>query len=97
MRERDYHPVYGTVTRHLPERYPQLVPNLIGSPEDWATRVAGLDQTQAADLDQARQEAAMLQCDVHVYRKIGSQFIGISFEPGSGPSVKIHEHPAISS
>jgi|GEM_PF-2042352 len=95
MRERDYHPVYGTVTRHLPETSHRESWATTASPEDWATELAELDQIQARELEHAVEEAVALKSDVHLYRKMGSRFIGIGFQPGNGPTVKIVKHPEI--
>lgn len=65
---------------------------IVRSPEAWARREAELPQEESAVIDQAVQEAAATASDVHLYRKIGSPFLGLAFEPGDGPTVKIWEH-----
>ncbi len=65
---------------------------IVRSPEAWAQREAELPQDEAAVIEQAVQEAAALAADVHLYRKLGSQFLGVALEPGNGPTVKIWEH-----
>ena len=68
---------------------PEIV---VRPPEAWARREAQLPQAEVAVIHQAVQEAAATGWDVHLYRKLGSSFLGLAFEPGEGPRVKIWEH-----
>ncbi|MES2876144.1 MAG: hypothetical protein V4678_01610 [Patescibacteria group bacterium] len=65
---------------------------IVRSPDAWAMREAELPQDEVDIIDQAVQEAAAITADVHLYRKLGSPFFGLAFEPGDGPTVKIWEH-----
>ena len=58
----------------------------------WQKHLRELPPAEIETINQAEQEAAALQSDVHIYRKLGSQFIGIALRPGDGPTVKIWEH-----
>jgi hypothetical protein len=94
MRERDY-PKFGAFPYHdLPQFHIQA-PQPVHSSDAWAKELAGIDQQQAADIERAIEEAAMTNSDVHLYRKIGSQFLGIGIVPGSGSRVMVFEHPTI--
>lgn len=65
---------------------------IVRTPEAWARRQAELPPAEVSMISQAEQDAAAIGCDVHLYRKIGSSFIGLALEPGTGPNVKIWEH-----
>ncbi len=65
---------------------------IVQSPQAWETRAAELDESHAAVIAQAENDAAALQADVHFYKSLGSKFIGIALRPGTGPTVKIWEH-----
>ena len=58
----------------------------------WQKRLSELPLAEVETINHAEQEAAALQSDVHIYRKLGSQFIGIALQSGAGPNVKIWEH-----
>lgn len=93
MRERDY-PIYDTSSpgRRTAENY-EIAPTPLHSAEELRKTLAEMDQAQAADVEHAIQDGAALHSDVHLYRKIGSQFLGIEFEYSSGSSVRVFEHP----
>jgi hypothetical protein len=65
---------------------------IVRSPEVWAEREAALPRGEAAVIEQAIQEAAVIAADVHLYRKVGSPILGLALVPGKGPTVKIWEH-----
>lgn len=87
---RPYPVPYG---QHPDDIHGRLQPEIIvRPPEAWAQREATLPDYEVAVIHQAVQEAAATGTDVHLYRKIGSPFLGLALEPGSGPRVKIWEH-----
>lgn len=93
MQERDY-PKFVSL-RHFDAEPCPATQTSVASPESWALRLAEIEQAHAADIERAVQDAADIQSDVHLYRKIGSAFLGIGFERGDGPTVKVYEHPEI--
>lgn len=93
MQERNY-PNNVSFPHHSPEDYTH-VPNPVLDSRAWTEELAGMDQQQAADTEHAIKEATKLHSDVHLYRKRGSQFLGIGFEHSSGSSVKIFVYPKI--
>ena len=95
MRERDY-PIYDTSFpgRRTAVSY-DTVPNPIYSQDDLNKSLDEIDQAQAAEVRQAIEDGAALHMDVHLYRKIGSQFLGIGFEPAGASRVRVFEHPTI--
>lgn len=97
MRERDQ-PIYDTSFpgRRTAKSYDSM-PNPIYSAADLDESIAKLDQAQAADIKQAIQDGAELHMDVLLYRKIGSQFLGIGFNSSSASSLRVFEYPTISS
>lgn len=73
---------------YLPRPEIQVLP-----PDAWTRRAAELKEGEAAVIAHAVQEAAEIRADVHLYRSLASPLLGISLEPGTGPNVKIWEHP----
>jgi len=94
MQERDY-PTYTSLASRRTTATFDAAPNPIYSATDLDKSLAEIDQAQAADVRQAIQDGAALHMDVHLYRKIGSQFLGIGFEPASASSVMVFEYPTI--
>lgn len=93
MQERDY-PKFVSL-RHIDAEPYLETQTPVASPESWALRLAEIEQAHAADIERAILDAANIQSDVHLYRKIGSAFLGIGFERGDGPTVKVYEYPEI--
>lgn len=96
MRERDRYPLYDTSSpsRRTAASYDSRT-EPVYSADAWAKRLAEMDQAQAADVEQAIVDGAELQLDVHLYRKRGSQFLGIGFQNASGERLRIFEYPEI--
>jgi hypothetical protein len=93
MQERDY-PKFVSL-RHFDAEPYRATQTPVASPASWALRLAEIDQAHAADIEQAIQDAADIQSDIHLYKKVGSAFLGIGFERGNGPTVKVYEYPEI--
>lgn len=74
-------------------RMPAAQPVL--SREAWQQRLAEVDESHQVDIRNAISEAAELGADVHLHRKIGSQFLGIALKLSEGPRVKVWEYPEI--
>lgn len=93
MRERDY-PIYDTSSpgRRTAPHY-GIEPTPLHSTEELHKTLAEIDQAQAADVYRAIEDGATLHSDVHLYRKIGSHFLGIEFSYSNGSSVRVFEHP----
>lgn len=97
MRERDYPKFASSPRGYLPPDQYARTPDVIFSPNALAERLTEIDQVHAADIRAAIEEAATIQSDVHIYRKRGSQFLGVAFMPATGPSVRVYEYPEIRS
>lgn len=61
----------------------------------WSERAAQLPEEEVKIIENALEEAVELQCDVHLYRKMGSQFLGLALRPSQYRNSKIIEHPTI--
>ena len=84
---RPYPVPYG---QHPDDRRPSEIQ--VMPPTAWAQRLAELATSEAFVIKQAIQDAAEIAADVHVHRSRISPILGISLEPGEGPTVKIWEH-----
>ena len=91
MQERDY-PKFVSFPHHSQDPYCSTS-NPVRTPEAWAERLAEMDPAHVADIQRAIEEAAELHSDVHLYRRRGSQFLGIGFEYSNGSAVKVLEYP----
>ena len=94
MQERDY-PKFVSFPHHSVELYELPLAPAVHPPQTWVNRLNELDESVAIDIQQAIQDAADMHTDVHLYRKIGSRFLGIGFEYSDGTRVKVWEHPDI--
>jgi len=64
-------------------------------PSPWADRAAQLPEEEVATIANALEEAAEIRCDVHLYRRVGSQFLGLALKPSQYDRPMIIEHPTI--
>ena len=95
MKERDY-PIYAALSPgYRTAETDDIAPNPVLSADEWAKRLAKIDQAQAADVQHAIEEAKELHSDVHLYIRRGSQFLGIGFEHNNGSYVRIFDYPEI--
>jgi hypothetical protein len=65
-------------------------------PSPWADRAAQLPEVEAALIAKALEEAVELECDVHIYRRVGSLFLGLALKPSQYNKSMILEYPTIS-
>lgn len=93
MRERDYPKFASSPRDYLPPEQYTYPSNPVHPKSALENRLSEIDEPQAADVRNAIDEAAALHSDVHLYRKRGSQFLCIGFQPSNGPSVKVYEYP----
>ncbi len=59
----------------------------------WATRAEQLPEDEVAVIKRALEEASALECDLHLFRKTGSRFLGLALKASAYDRSMIIEHP----